>query len=113
LGNQRENPRLPIKINVDFTSNDSVQSVFSLNISAGGIYLPSHKPLPPGSMVVLHLNLPTLHSAVEVLGEVVWNNMNPETNNGLPKGMGIRFLNQSSLALEHLGLFQTGRIGNS
>lgn len=113
MSNQREHPRLPIKIDVDFTSDDSAQSVFSLNISAGGIYLPSHKPLPPGSMVVLHLNLPNLDNAVEVLGEVVWNNIRPEANNGLPEGMGIRFLNQTSLVQEHLGLFQTGRIGNS
>lgn len=113
MSDHRNRPRLPIKINVDFTSHDSALRVLSLNISAGGIYLATYNPLPPGSTVVLHLHLPTLDSAVEVLGEVVWNNIHPEANSGLPEGMGIRFLNMSSLAQRHLGLFQTGRIGNS
>lgn len=113
MSDQRDHPRLPIKINVDFTSDDSVQNVFALNISAGGIFLASHKPLPPGSTVVLHLNLPSLDSAVEVLGEVVWNNLHPEDNNGLPEGMGIRFLNLDSLVKEHIGFFQSARMGNA
>ncbi|MDO8446990.1 MAG: TIGR02266 family protein [Deltaproteobacteria bacterium] len=113
MSDQRGHLRLPIKINVDFTSDDSVRSVFSLNMGAGGIYLVTHKPLPRGSMVVLHLNLPSLDSAVEVLGEVVWSNLNPDDNNGLPEGMGIRFLNLDALVKEHIGLFQSARMGNA
>lgn len=114
MSKSREYPRQPIKIRVDFTSDDSVQSVFSLNISAGGIFLASQKPLPPGSRVVLHLNLPSLEGAVEVLGEVVWNNLHHEDNNGLPEGMGIRFLNLDALVKEHVGVFQSiNKMGNA
>lgn len=113
MSEKRAYPRLPIKVKVDFTCNDAVQTVSSLNISAGGIYLLTRNPLPLGSMVVLKINLPNLESAVEVLGEVAWNNVHSEGESEFPEGMGIRFLNQSSLISEHLGTFQGGRMGNS
>lgn len=109
----RSNPRLPVKIRVDFTSDDLVQTVSALNISAGGLFLATHKPLPTGSMVVLQLNLPSLEGAVEVMGEVVWNNVNDNGQSGLPEGMGIRFISQSSLVKEYLGTFQSGKVGTS
>lgn len=109
----RSNPRLPVKIRVDFTSDDSVQTVSALNISAGGLFLATHKPLPAGSMVLLQLNLPNLEGAVEVMGEVVWNNVNAKGHSDIPEGMGIRFISQSSLVREYVGTFQSGRSGNS
>lgn len=109
----RSNPRLPVKIRVDFTSDDSVQTVSALNISAGGVFLATRKPLPAGSMVLLQLNLPSLEGAVEVMGEVVWNNVNTGQHSDLPEGMGIRFISQSSLVREYLGTFQSAKAGNS
>lgn len=113
MGENRGYPRRPVKIKVDFTSDDSTQSVFALNISAGGLFLATHKPLPRGSMVVVQLTLPNLAGPVEVLGEVVWNSSNSEGQIDFPEGMGIRFLNLSSLIKEHLGIFQSARTGNS
>ena len=110
---ERDNPRLPIKIRVDFTSDDSVQTVSALNISAGGLFLATRFPLPAGSMVLLQLNLPSLEGAVEVMGEVVWNNVNRPGHSDVPQGMGIRFISQSSLVREYLGTFQSARSGNS
>jgi len=91
-------------------TDDCIQD---LNLSSGGIYLATKEPLPPGSMVVLRMNLPKLDNAVEVLGEVVWNNVDPEKKNGLPNGMGIKFLSMNSLIQEHIGLFHAGKVGNS
>lgn len=110
---ERYYPRLPVKIRVDFTSDDSVQTVSALNISAGGLFLATRFPLPAGSMVLLQLNLPSLEGAVEVMGEVVWNNLNSGGQSDLPDGMGIRFISQSSLVSEYLGTFQSARSGNS
>lgn len=113
MSENRGHPRLPVKIKVDFTSDDAVRSAFSLNISAGGIYLATSKPLPSGDTVVLQLYLPSLDGPVEVLGEVVWSNAHPDGRNDFPEGMGIRFTNLSSFVEEHLGTFQTARTGNS
>lgn len=113
MSENRAHPRLPIKIRVDFTSDDAVKSAFSMNISAGGIYVTTPKPLPPGDEVVIQLYLPSLDGPVEVLGEVVWTNVHPEGRNDFPEGMGIRFTNVSAFIHEHLGTFQTARMGNS
>lgn len=113
MSEKRVYPRQPIRIKVDFTSSDSVQSVFALNISAGGIFLSTHRPLPCGSRVVLQLSLPNLDSTVEVLGEVVWSNAHQDGQIGFPEGMGIKFLNLSNLVQEQVGTFQSGRMGNS
>lgn len=113
MSENRVHNRLPVKIKVDFTSDDAVQGAFSLNLSAGGIYLATQKPLPPGDTVVLQLYLPSLDGPVEVLGEVVWSNAHPDGRNDFPEGMGIMFLNLNSFVQEHLGTFQTARMGNS
>lgn len=113
MSENRGHTRLPIKIRVDFASNDALHSAFSMNISAGGIYVATPKPLPPGDEVVLQIYLPSLDGPVEMLGEVVWSNVHPDGQNDFPEGMGIRFLNLSSFVHEHLGTFQAARMGNS
>jgi uncharacterized protein (TIGR02266 family) len=61
------------------------------DISLGGMYLPTAKPLPVGTSLDLELMLGDELTLVRGRGEVVWVGQGPSSKNSRP-GMGIRFL---------------------
>ncbi len=87
----RRYPRFEVEIWVDFSTLDITMSTSVLNLSQGGVFIKSDRPLPLDTEVALVLRLPG-GSPVHATGRVVWNHdLTKDTPHGLG-GSGIQFL---------------------
>ena len=63
----------------------------SVNVSEGGVFIPTEDTLTPGRRVVVELDLPS-GDLVQAVGEVVWRRAAHAARSGdRPAGMGIEF----------------------
>lgn len=85
----RQHVRLPIALQVEYRTTGAFLVAYSVNLSSGGIFLEAEEPLPIGSRLRLHFAVPGCDE-LEVEGEVAW--VRHETSPGVPRGMGIRFV---------------------
>jgi type IV pilus assembly protein PilZ len=83
----RSSPRAPIELKVDYKKLNSFFADYTKNISKGGTFIKSAKPLPIGTRFLFKLSVPQRTDPFELLGEVVWS-----TTEGEEPGMGIRFV---------------------
>jgi len=83
----RQHPRAPIELKVDYKKLNSFFADYTKNISKGGTFIKTKKPLPIGTRFLFKLTIPQRDAAFELLGEVVWSNAE-----GDEPGMGIRFI---------------------
>jgi uncharacterized protein (TIGR02266 family) len=83
----------PVKVVVP--EENTAVDVFAGNVSKGGMFLRSNRPLPKGKKV--RLEFETEEGKVEVEeGEVVWNKeFEPISIDGSPAGMGVEFKSMS------------------
>ena len=83
----------PVKVVVP--DENTAVDVFAGNVSKGGMFLRSNRPLPKGKKVKLEFE--TQEGKVEVEeGEVVWNKeFEPISIDGAPAGMGVQFKSMS------------------
>lgn len=94
---KRANPRVdffnPVKVVVP--DDNTAVDVFAGNVSKGGMFLRSNRPLPKGKKVSLEFE--TERGKVQVAeGEVVWNKeFEPISIDGAPAGMGVEFKSMS------------------
>jgi type IV pilus assembly protein PilZ len=79
--------RAPIELKVDYKKLNSFFADYTKNISKGGTFIKTKKPLPIGTRFLFKLTVPKREAAFELLGEVVWSK--PD---GDEPGMGIRFI---------------------
>jgi type IV pilus assembly protein PilZ len=82
--------RAPIELKVDYKKLNSFFADYTKNISKGGTFIKTKKPLPIGTRFLFKLSVPQRQTAFELLGEVVWS-----TAEGEEPGMGIRFVYQT------------------
>ncbi len=83
----RKHPRAPIELRVDYKKLNSFFADYTKNISKGGTFIKTDKPLAIGTRFLFKLTVPHQTAAFELLGEVVWS----KTESPDP-GMGIRFI---------------------
>ncbi len=83
----REHYRAPIELKVDYKKLNSFFADYTKNISKGGTFIKTKKPLPIGTRFLFKLSVPQRQSPFELIGEVVWSA--PE---GEEPGMGIKFV---------------------
>jgi uncharacterized protein (TIGR02266 family) len=86
----RGEPRLPIKLEVEYRTAGAFLVSYSVNLSKGGIFIETQSPLPVGSQLSLQFEVPEA-GALEVSGLVAW--VRQGSIDGLPDGMGIQFDN--------------------
>src|SRR4051794_3479261 len=86
-GPERREPRAPIELKVDYKKLNSFFADYTKNISKGGTFIKTKKPLPIGTRFLFKLSVPQRGAAFELLGEVVWSK-----GDGDEPGMGIRFI---------------------
>jgi type IV pilus assembly protein PilZ len=88
---KRESERAAITLRVDYKRLNTFFADYTKNISHGGTFIKTAKPLDIGTEFVFVLSLPEQDEQLRLLGEVVWtvdeNDATPEK----PAGMGIRF----------------------
>jgi DNA-binding response OmpR family regulator len=88
---EREEPRVPVSVPVEFTVGDESHTGFLLNMSASGIYLRTREYLVPVTVLGMKFTLPDSERAFDVKGIV--KRYIPSTTSGLFGGAGVMFLN--------------------
>jgi type IV pilus assembly protein PilZ len=83
----RTHARAPIELKVDYKKLNSFFADYTKNISKGGTFIRTSKPLPIGTRFLFKLTVPQRPGPFELIGEVVW-----ATASGDDAGMGIKFV---------------------
>ena len=84
---RRQFTRAPIELKVQYRKLNSFFSDYTENISKGGIFIKTPKPLPVGTKFLFKLTIPDRPAPFEISGEVRW--LRTEGDN---PGMGIAFI---------------------
>ena len=85
---KRSTPRVPLSIEVTYEFGDEFIFSYLFDISGGGVFIQTEKPLDPGIEAQFCFHVPGLSDAFLVKGTVAWTQHDEE--NGNP-GMGVRF----------------------
>ena len=98
-GHRREHSRFHVDLDVTVGSDHNFYAGFAENLSAGGVFIATHKLKPVGSSIELTINLPD-GIQIRATGEVRWIRVFNEQSD-TPPGMGVRFngLADASVAL--------------
>jgi type IV pilus assembly protein PilZ len=88
---KREQDRAAITLKVDYRRLNSFFADYTKNISKGGTFIHTSKPLDVGTEFVFVLSLPTLNEQLQLNGEVKWVVTDDEATEEQPSGMGIKF----------------------
>ena len=96
---RRDDPREAIELKVEYERLNAFFADYTKNISRGGTFIHTRKPLPVGTEFLFQLLVPTLDAPLEIRGRVKWiveagepaHAVEPGADPPAP-GMGIRFL---------------------
>ena len=93
---RREN-RAPIELKVEYKRLNTFFYDYTKNISKGGTFIKTERPLDIGTRFVFQLRVPGADEPIELHGEVRWvvragQPAPPSDTDGHDTGMGIRFL---------------------
>jgi type IV pilus assembly protein PilZ len=94
---RRQETRAPIELKVEYKRLNTFFYDYTKNISKGGTFIKTRRPLPVGTMFLFKLFVPALSEPLMLRGEVRWIRKEPEA--GAPAagpdneaGMGIRLV---------------------
>jgi type IV pilus assembly protein PilZ len=88
---KRDAERAAITLKVDYKRLNTFFADYTKNISKGGTFIRTAKPLAVGTEFLFVLSLPTLNEQVQLTGEVKWIVTEGESSADKPPGMGIKF----------------------
>ncbi len=86
---RREHSRFAVDLDVTVGSDHNFYAGFAENLSAGGVFIATHKLKPVGSKIELTINLPE-GVQIRATGQVRWIRVFNERSD-TPPGMGVRF----------------------
>ena len=88
---QRAEPRADVDLKVQYRTAQEFTAAYAKNISGGGIFIRTQRPLPLNQNVRVRFSLPGIAHRFVSSGIVVWSS--PLSSRSLlPSGMGIRFV---------------------
>ncbi len=91
--NLRATVRAPVQLRVDYERMNLFFSDYTRNISKGGTFIKTSRPLPIGTRFLFSMAVPALSEPVQLDGEVTWIlPAEAAVPRGEDPGMGIRFL---------------------
>lgn len=92
-GESRSHSRKPIELKVEYKRMNAFFADYTRNISHGGTFITTDKPLPIGTEFVFKLQIPNLEEPLSIQGQVRWIiQPGEETEEEQDAGMGIRFV---------------------
>lgn len=91
----RAHQRYSVTIPVDCSTQSLFISNHVSNISKGGLFIRSDRPLPLNAEVALVLRFPATGGCIRATGRVVWNYDIQKGTSQLVPGSGIRFVDMS------------------
>jgi type IV pilus assembly protein PilZ len=89
----RHNQRAPLRLRIDYERMNAFFADYTKNISKGGTFIKTTRPLEVGSRCQFLLSLPAIPDPLVLEGEVAWI-LKPEDarHRGAEPGMGVRFV---------------------
>lgn len=99
---RRDSPRAPIELKVEYKRLNSFFADYTKNISHGGTFIRTDKPLEIGTDFIFKLGVPGLASPLELRGKVQWVITEPDPDNEQEPGMGIGFIFDSEADRERV-----------
>jgi type IV pilus assembly protein PilZ len=89
--NRRTDDRHAIELKVEYKRLNTFFADYTKNISRGGTFIRTDKPLSVGTEFVFALTIPQLAEPVRLRGKVVWTTPPDKATQDSPSGMGIKF----------------------
>jgi type IV pilus assembly protein PilZ len=102
---RRHSDRHAIELRVEYRRLNTFFADYTKNISKGGTFIRTDKPLDIGTEFVFALSIPQLAEPLRLRGRVVWTTSTEDATDDSPAGMGIRFQyahDQERLATESI-----------
>jgi len=98
---QRYEPRYKARLAIYYGSErDNLLTDYSINMSTGGVFIETVKPMPVDTPLHVEFMLPVHDAPIYCKTKVAWTNEPGEImSKELPIGMGLQFLD---LTLEHI-----------
>src|SRR5712671_2680377 len=88
---RRGQDRAAIELKVEYKRLNTFFADYTKNISKGGTFIRTDKPLDLGTEFVFALSIPLLGEPVRLRGRVMWTTSTDKATPDSPPGMGIRF----------------------
>jgi type IV pilus assembly protein PilZ len=90
----RRHPRAPIELKVEYKKMNTFFSDYTKNISKGGTFIKTDRPLKVGTEFLFKLAIPAVDAPFELRGRVAWVNTDREQQRPEVEenGMGIKFI---------------------
>jgi type IV pilus assembly protein PilZ len=89
--NRRRFDRAPIELKVEYKRVNTFFADYTKNISRGGTFIATERPLAIGTEFVFALAIPHLSEPLRLTGKVIWITSADEASKANPPGMGIEF----------------------
>jgi type IV pilus assembly protein PilZ len=89
---RRRQARAAIELKVEYQRLNTFFADYTKNISKGGTFIGTERPLPVGTEFVFALGLPGLEEPLRLRGKVIWIVSVSEATKSNPAGMGIEFI---------------------
>lgn len=83
--------RAPIELKVEYKRLNTFFADYTRNISRGGTFIGTDKPLKVGTEFVFALGIPNLAHPLRLRGKVIWTTDAADATRANPAGMGIEF----------------------
>ncbi len=90
-GEKRGEDRAAITLRVDYKRLNTFFADYAKNISKGGTFIRTARPLEVGTEFVFVLSLPTQKEQLQLKGSVMWVVREEGATDDRPAGMGIKF----------------------
>ncbi len=87
---KRQAPRVPILLQVRYRTIKEQYSGFAEDMSIGGVFIATPRPLAAGTLLTLEFSLPDCPEPLKVKGIVAWARAAPSRLDQR-RGMGIKF----------------------
>ena len=102
LPGRRQDDRAPITLRVEYKRVNSFFADYTKNISKGGTFIRTPRPLEIGTEFMFVLSLPDAVQ-LELKGVVKWSVSEAEATDEKPAGMGIQFVFDDTAQRETVG----------
>lgn len=99
---RRESGRAALELPVEYERLNALLSDYTHNISRGGTFIRTDRPLEAGTRLSFTIRAPELGEPIVLSGVVRWVVDGRQASEGRPQGMGIAFLYDSPAHREAL-----------
>ena len=103
LDDVRQSARAPLRLRVGYERMNAFFSDYTKNLSKGGTFIKTARPLPVGSRCRFAFTIPALSEPLFIEGEVSWARTGEEAaRRGEDAGMGVKFVFEDAAAKRKL-----------